>query len=468
MKTISITGISIALMFAITVQVYSQFLPLTLKDKIKPQTDPKLVTSPMDPVNVQILVNEMGIPEEVIASPGLCDAVVRAIAAARFNPATDGGKPVPASARLTIPIHREIDYFYQVQDRPAADDSAAMKKLLAEGRKLTPTAASALEKKLNDSKDSIPSRASLIGFASANVGEEFRRLQRRQIAWMVRNSPESSALGLPSSMLFNEGTLLVDPDGYKEVRSIWLDQLAVKPADPIIVGHASYFFRLSDRETAEKLLLDAMPKVSGASGWLGELYGLAALGVTSLDYTNDMTRTTGLSLPDSGFGKHAQSELLNSSDARVVLSALATVTSAGRNLARLRSIPAGFADFCESLRSRAQMFISKNVYSCETTSIDPNSITTHSVTAGKLKKHPNPKFPADARKQHIEGELKFSALVGEDGRIKTLDFVKGPLIFYPSTRETILTWEYEPTRLDGSPVEIITTITVNFDFKGKN
>jgi hypothetical protein len=100
MKTISITGISIALMFAITVQVYSQFLPLTLKDKIKPQTDPKLVTSPMDPVNVQILVNEMGIPEEVIASPGLSDAVVRAIAAARFNSATDGGKPVPASARL--------------------------------------------------------------------------------------------------------------------------------------------------------------------------------------------------------------------------------------------------------------------------------------------------------------------------------------------------------------------------------
>jgi len=96
-----------------------------------------------------------------------------------------------------------------------------------------------------------------------------------------------------------------------------------------------------------------------------------------------------------------------------------------------------------------------------------NPVAARSVQAGKLTKHPNPKFPSEARKRRLEGELKFRALVGEDGRIKSLDLLKGPLAFYPSACETILKWEYEPTLLAGSPVEVLTVITVNYDFKKK-
>src|SRR6188768_3811380 len=129
MKRIAAAGTLLSLTLALTLQVNSQFIPPSLKNKIEPNTDPQLKSSPIDPMTVRIGIDETGIPDEILDSTGLPDAVVRAIAKAEFNPAMNGGKPVAVSVRLVVPMHRELEYFRSIRDRPSSDDFDSVRNL---------------------------------------------------------------------------------------------------------------------------------------------------------------------------------------------------------------------------------------------------------------------------------------------------------------------------------------------------
>jgi protein TonB len=62
----------------------------------------------------------------------------------------------------------------------------------------------------------------------------------------------------------------------------------------------------------------------------------------------------------------------------------------------------------------------------------------------------------------MEGKVVFRGLIGKDGKIKTLDLLSSPLVFYESARLAVSKWEYQPFRLNGEPVEVVTDITVNY------
>jgi protein TonB len=55
-----------------------------------------------------------------------------------------------------------------------------------------------------------------------------------------------------------------------------------------------------------------------------------------------------------------------------------------------------------------------------------------------------------------------AATIAEDGTIANLDVVStaNPLLL-PGVLETVKTWRYKPTILDGQPVQVLTTITIN-------
>jgi outer membrane biosynthesis protein TonB len=62
----------------------------------------------------------------------------------------------------------------------------------------------------------------------------------------------------------------------------------------------------------------------------------------------------------------------------------------------------------------------------------------------------------------ITGTVKFEARIGQDGRIHDLQLLTGPFALYDSARGAVEKWEYRPTKLNGEPVEVITTIDVNY------
>ncbi|MBI1897835.1 MAG: energy transducer TonB [Acidobacteria bacterium] len=84
------------------------------------------------------------------------------------------------------------------------------------------------------------------------------------------------------------------------------------------------------------------------------------------------------------------------------------------------------------------------------------------VQAAKLIRQPKPTYPPLARQARIQGTVRFNAVIGRDGSIQNLTLVSGHPLLVPSAQEAVRQWVYQPTLLNGEPVEVVTVIDVNF------
>jgi TonB family protein len=85
--------------------------------------------------------------------------------------------------------------------------------------------------------------------------------------------------------------------------------------------------------------------------------------------------------------------------------------------------------------------------------------------AGKLISRANPVFPASAKQAHISGKVLLKAIIGRDGRIRSLRVQSAPDgALAMSALQAVRTWTYSPFVLNGHPTEVETTITVNYTF----
>lgn len=71
-----------------------------------------------------------------------------------------------------------------------------------------------------------------------------------------------------------------------------------------------------------------------------------------------------------------------------------------------------------------------------------------------------PKYPQDAKDNHIQGTVLLHAVIGKDGTILFLDLSQGVCALAGSAMEAVKNWRYKPTLLNGEPVEVDTTISV--------
>ncbi len=84
------------------------------------------------------------------------------------------------------------------------------------------------------------------------------------------------------------------------------------------------------------------------------------------------------------------------------------------------------------------------------------------VIIGKLISHSAPFYPADARNQRIEGSVELRARVGRTGQIIGVTPVSGPALLASAAAAAVREWRYEPTFVDGDPVETLADITIVF------
>jgi protein TonB len=73
-----------------------------------------------------------------------------------------------------------------------------------------------------------------------------------------------------------------------------------------------------------------------------------------------------------------------------------------------------------------------------------------------------PTYPALAKQARIQGTVRFNAIIGKDGTIQNLQMVSGHPLLVQAATEAVKQWLYKPTLLNNEPVEVITTIDVNF------
>ncbi len=84
------------------------------------------------------------------------------------------------------------------------------------------------------------------------------------------------------------------------------------------------------------------------------------------------------------------------------------------------------------------------------------------VSAGMLLTPIRPIYPAMARAAHIDGTVIVEAVISRTGAIESLNVISGPALLRQAAVEAIQPARYRPYRLNGEPVDVQTTITVNF------
>jgi TonB family protein len=87
-----------------------------------------------------------------------------------------------------------------------------------------------------------------------------------------------------------------------------------------------------------------------------------------------------------------------------------------------------------------------------------------SVEAAKLIKRVQPVYPESARSVGVQGTVVLHAVIGMDGRPLSLRVMNSQVDpdLARSAVEAVSQWRYTPTLLNGEPIEVDTTITVNF------
>jgi TonB family protein len=84
---------------------------------------------------------------------------------------------------------------------------------------------------------------------------------------------------------------------------------------------------------------------------------------------------------------------------------------------------------------------------------------------GRLISRVDPVYPAQAQAARISDTVRFNAIIDTDGRIRNLALVSGHPLMVPEAQTAVRQWVYEPTLLNGEPVEVVTTIDVNFSLR---
>ena len=98
----------------------------------------------------------------------------------------------------------------------------------------------------------------------------------------------------------------------------------------------------------------------------------------------------------------------------------------------------------------------------------PKAVTPARIRVGgqveeaKLIFHPTPEYPQLAKMARIQGTVKLEAIISKDGTIQDLKVLSGHPLLVQNALEAVRQWRYQPTLLNGEPVEVVTEIDVNF------
>lgn len=84
------------------------------------------------------------------------------------------------------------------------------------------------------------------------------------------------------------------------------------------------------------------------------------------------------------------------------------------------------------------------------------------VQEAKLQDKAIPTYPPLARSARISGVVRFDVLIGTDGRVRHIQLVSGHPLLVTASQEAVSQWVYQPTLLNGQPVEVQTQVDVNF------
>jgi TonB family protein len=94
----------------------------------------------------------------------------------------------------------------------------------------------------------------------------------------------------------------------------------------------------------------------------------------------------------------------------------------------------------------------------------PSSTATEEggVLSGKILEKPAPVYPPIARAARVQGTVVVLILVDEAGKVRAAQAESGHPLLQAAAVKAVRGWTFSPMRLDGRPVKLMGTVTVNF------
>jgi TonB family protein len=84
------------------------------------------------------------------------------------------------------------------------------------------------------------------------------------------------------------------------------------------------------------------------------------------------------------------------------------------------------------------------------------------VQQAKLVRQPRPEYPPLAKQARIQGVVQLQVVIAADGTVKDIAVISGHPLLVPAALDAVKQWQYQPTLLNGQPVEVLTQVDVNF------
>ena len=66
---------------------------------------------------------------------------------------------------------------------------------------------------------------------------------------------------------------------------------------------------------------------------------------------------------------------------------------------------------------------------------------------------------------HVEGVVILEAVIGTDGRVDRVSVLRSIPLLDQSAMDAVKEWEFTPTLMNGTPVPVIMTVSINFTLK---
>jgi protein TonB len=73
----------------------------------------------------------------------------------------------------------------------------------------------------------------------------------------------------------------------------------------------------------------------------------------------------------------------------------------------------------------------------------------------------------EARRAGIQGTVRLDVVIGKDGRVLEVKLLGGPPALVKPATKSVWKWRYNPTLLNGVPLEVVTEVDIHFTLSAR-
>ena len=179
--------------------------------------------------------------------------------------------------------------------------------------------------------------------------------------------------------------------------------------------------------------------------------------------------------PETGSLAPAETDAINSVDSRHATgpsTPSAAVAGLGRSIEQAATAAIGGSQAGGTNSNSDTRAMSSRSASAPTENTSPNYVPSGdaagpvdvapAVMQANLVRSRVPAYPRAARVEHVGGPVVVKAIISRSGAVEDVRVIEGDPLLRGAASEAIYKWRFKPYILNGKPVEVATTLTVDF------